>query len=300
MTPHENQSPLVSVITRTKNRAFFLHRCMTSLKRQKFKNFEWIIVNDGGEQDHIESIKEEFSTALPQAPVRIISHAICKGRPAAANTGFRAARGTYILLLDDDDLISDEFLLKTTSYLDKNTHSYGVKTYAKMIIESWDGKKAKKIKTRPYAYNFPSVNLADISVCCQITTCSFLFKKDIFNIIGYFNEDYLSQEDWDFYIRFISKKDIGVIQESLCGFTFRKTSIADARNSNDMHSYYDSVIRNRYLREDLEKGKAGLGFLLAQGWLLRETARVERLRLWLKSGGPLMHFRKRLRDLPKA
>jgi len=37
----------ISIITPAYNRAETLHRCYESLSKQSFKNFEWIIIDDG-------------------------------------------------------------------------------------------------------------------------------------------------------------------------------------------------------------------------------------------------------------
>ena len=43
--------PAVSVLTPTYNRASVLHRVYDSLNRQKIRNFEWVVVDDGSTDD---------------------------------------------------------------------------------------------------------------------------------------------------------------------------------------------------------------------------------------------------------
>ena len=48
--------PLVSVITRTKNRPALLRRALHSVAAQKYANVEWVVVNDGGEPGPVDEI----------------------------------------------------------------------------------------------------------------------------------------------------------------------------------------------------------------------------------------------------
>ena len=46
-----SKTPLVTVFTPTFNRSYCLHRVLESLKSQTFKNFEWLIIDDGSIDD---------------------------------------------------------------------------------------------------------------------------------------------------------------------------------------------------------------------------------------------------------
>ncbi len=50
----------VTVITRTKNRPLLLHRAARSVALQKFRDFEWVVVNDGG---HVERTEADLEPA---------------------------------------------------------------------------------------------------------------------------------------------------------------------------------------------------------------------------------------------
>ena len=47
----------ISIITPTYNRAETLHRCYESLSEQSFRNFEWIIVDDGAVDEISENVR---------------------------------------------------------------------------------------------------------------------------------------------------------------------------------------------------------------------------------------------------
>lgn len=88
--------PLVSVIVPTYNRPRMLERALQSIAKQTFRDYEILVVNDGGED--MSKIVSEFRQAV------YISHARNRGLPAARNTAIEHARGDYIAYLDDDDI----------------------------------------------------------------------------------------------------------------------------------------------------------------------------------------------------
>ena len=98
-----------TVFTPTFNREKLLVNLYDSLKRQTFKNFEWLIVDDGS-TDNTESlvkgwIKEKF------VQIRYIKQKN-QGKFIAINTGVQEALGELFLITDSDDYCEDNALEK--------------------------------------------------------------------------------------------------------------------------------------------------------------------------------------------
>lgn len=91
---------LFTVFTPTYNRAHILPRVYESLKRQTFRDFEWLIVDDGS-TDETRNIVANFQTQA-HFPVRYIwqEHGHKK---KAFNRGVKEARGELFLTWDSDD-----------------------------------------------------------------------------------------------------------------------------------------------------------------------------------------------------
>jgi len=92
--------PFFTVLTPTFNRADLLGRVYASLQAQRFTDFEWLIVDDGSTDD----TRETVSAMMPRSPfpVRYI-HQENGHKKMAFNRGVREARGTMLVVLDDDD-----------------------------------------------------------------------------------------------------------------------------------------------------------------------------------------------------
>lgn len=89
-----------SVFTPTYNRAHTLPRVYEALGAQTFRDFEWLIVDDGS-TDNTESLVSSWARVAP-FPVNYLRKAN-GGKHSAFNAGSVAARGELFLNLDSDD-----------------------------------------------------------------------------------------------------------------------------------------------------------------------------------------------------
>lgn len=91
--------PAVSIVVPTYRRAELLRACLKSIERQTWRNFEAIVV-ENGESDEAESVVN----SLRDKRFRYI-RSVRKGAAAARNLGVSQARGRYIVIHDDDDIM---------------------------------------------------------------------------------------------------------------------------------------------------------------------------------------------------
>ena len=90
-----------SIIIPVYNSSNYITRCLESIQKQTFANFECIIIDDGSTDNSL-SICNEYNKSDPRF---IIIHQENKGVSAARNTGLNAATGDYIVFVDSDDFI---------------------------------------------------------------------------------------------------------------------------------------------------------------------------------------------------
>lgn len=97
---------MVSVIMLTYNRESFVPRTIESILIQTWRDFEFIIV-DNGSTDRSGTIADEY--AAKDSRIRVI-HRERGNIGAGRNTGLNAAQGEYIAFVDDDDWAEPDFL----------------------------------------------------------------------------------------------------------------------------------------------------------------------------------------------
>lgn len=93
-------STFFTVLTPTYNRAGTLHRVYESLSRQTFRDFEWVVVDDGSTDNTHEAVLEWQQRA--DFPIRYVWQNN-QHKKTAFNRGVREARGQMIVGLDSDD-----------------------------------------------------------------------------------------------------------------------------------------------------------------------------------------------------
>ena len=94
------EAPRVSVVISTRNRSSMIEESINSVLAQSMGDLEVIVVNDGSEDDTVDVVKQ-----IDSDRVRLYSVAP-SGIAAARNIGTAKARGAYIAVHDDDDLMT--------------------------------------------------------------------------------------------------------------------------------------------------------------------------------------------------
>lgn len=98
--------PLVSVIVPVYKVEDCLRRCLDSLRRQSLSNIEIILVDDAS-PDRCGEICEEY--ASKDVRFSVIHQSENRGVSAARNTGIKKAVGNYLMFVDSDDYVHEDF-----------------------------------------------------------------------------------------------------------------------------------------------------------------------------------------------
>ena len=101
----ETKKTLISIIVPVYNTEKYIERCLDSIMKQDYPNFEVILVNDGSTDESgiiIQKYKEKYKN------ISYIKQEN-KGVGAARNAGIKVAKGDYISFVDSDDLIMEDY-----------------------------------------------------------------------------------------------------------------------------------------------------------------------------------------------
>lgn len=109
-------NPRVSVIVPIYNVEKYLERCLNSVKKQTFTDFEVIMINDGS-TDKSSEIAQRFAESDSRF---ILINQENKGISEVRNKGVQLAGGEYICFVDSDDFCTEDYIEKLYNAAKKN------------------------------------------------------------------------------------------------------------------------------------------------------------------------------------
>lgn len=211
----------ISVIIPTCLRKDSLRKAINSVLKQTFKEFEIIVVNDSSGEKEIINVLEEFRDSR----IKYFCNSRKKGANGARNTGILKAKGKYIAMLDDDDIFLPSKLEKQYNILENNMDIGVVITQADVINE-----KDEIIRTIDDEFSTEDIFYNLIFNNC-VVHCSVMFRKEIAEEAGYYNEDLNQAQDYDLWCRFIKLTKFFQINEKLVLWRDHPESITGSKKS---------------------------------------------------------------------
>ena len=198
----------ISIIMPVKDGEKYLKEALQGIQKQNMDT-EIIVVNDGS-SDNTEQIAKDFGCV-------VITKEKSEGPVKAKNDALKIAKGDYIMFHDGDDIMNDNVLLKMYEELERDTSIFAVMAKVKDFI-SPDIPEEEKQKT-----------VVKADAYYGLFTGAILIRKEVFDIIGFFNESIKAGEiiDWqgkmDSFGLKIKKLDLISTQRRLHVSNFGKT-----------------------------------------------------------------------------
>lgn len=262
---------ITAIITRTKDRPLLLERAIKSVHNQINHDFIHVIINDAGDPKPVDTLIEKYEDLI-NGRVKVIHNKESHGMEAASNKAIKSIDSEYIAIHDDDDTWHPEFLERTVKHLEE-TGAMGVVVRTDKIVEevSISGRGVKRLKVQPWMPDLKAVSLYRQCIDNQMTPITFLYRRSVFDEIGYYDEDLPVLGDWDFGIRFLQKYDVEFLDPgfSLANYHHRKFKRGSANNNSfgsgtEKHRYWSNKLMNKYLRQELAEGRLGVGYIMSQ------------------------------------
>ncbi len=193
-------NPLVSVIIPTFNRAHFLKEALSSVMAQTYRPLEVIVVDDGS-TDKTPQVVSGYPVKYIKGPRR--------GVAAARNRGIRASRGELIAFLDSDDLWLPEKVASQVRFFKENPGALAVQTE-----EIWL-RKGRRVNPRR-RHRKPSGHFFDRALeLCLVSPSGIMLRREVFEEIGLFDEEFFVCEDYELWLRLLSRYPVFLIEKPL-------------------------------------------------------------------------------------
>lgn len=201
------ENELVSIIAPAYNHSQFIEKCIESVACQKYYNKELIIIDDYSKDDTANKIQSMISAKEVvdsfSGGIKFIKHKRNMGASYSINEGLKIARGTYLTIINTDDLYEPN---RIGTMVEALLSSGSEICFSKVDTIDNNG---DVLRTEEYEYyNFlqnkiemyPLINLTLITDNVAVSTGNMLFTKKLYNKLGEF-KDYKYIHDWDFILR---------------------------------------------------------------------------------------------------
>ena len=207
------KAPLFSIVTCTKNSTKYLKECLDSVGKQKFRDFEHIIV-DGGSQDGTLKIVKKYRAS--SAHIVKIVNANPKGISHAMNVGIKHSSGKYINHLHSDDLMANSNSLKVVSdCINMNPNINLIVGDCKIFNEASNSKSYIFPKTRLNRFILKHFTYSNLLISNIFPHPSVFINRDLFYKHGMFNEKLYTAMDYEMWLRLASSTRPFIIEKQL-------------------------------------------------------------------------------------
>ena len=202
MSKNENKYK-ISVVIPTLNRINTLQRALDSVINQTYKPAEIIVVDNGSSDGTLKFLREQYSkiTILTENKIGVSS---------ARNKGIKKSINQWIALLDSDDAWHPRKLEIQTSMLDSALKEYSLIHTDEIWFRNNKHINQMKKHKKQGGYIFERC----LSLCC-ISPSSVLFKKNILDKVGLFDESLPVCEDYDMWLKICSSEEVLFAQDKL-------------------------------------------------------------------------------------
>jgi len=184
--------PTVSVIIPTYNRKEELRELLLALTLQTRQDFEVILYNDAG--DDVSAVVRE----CPGLSITLINATTNSGHVRARNVALGSAQGLYVMPIDDDDLILPTHIESLVKVMDEADLAY---TDAEVVVWRKTGYGRVPLGRHPFAFEFNRNLLREWNT---IIPSGILYRRELHEVLGLFDEEVADYWDWDFILRVTS------------------------------------------------------------------------------------------------
>tara|TARA_R100001369_G_scaffold24135_1_gene44439 strand:+ start:1086 stop:2078 length:993 start_codon:yes stop_codon:yes gene_type:complete len=238
----------ISIIIPVYNSENTIERCIKSVQKQSYQNFETIIINDGSKDDSLNAIqkliKNEEQFSVINQPNQGVS--------TARNKGLERATGKFITFLDSDDEMAEEYLAELIAdYLSKADTDL----VCQGIIKIFSNKRivVAQEKSRCFKANDYRGLFKDAKISLKGNPVSKLFKSEIISQYNLrFKTDITYNEDKIFVLEYIYNCKGQILFSSISNYKYyiNSGSLSHSILRPDdywrPYQYFKNLLKNKF------------------------------------------------------
>ena len=233
--------PKVSVLMSVYKGAKYLREAIDSILNQTFKNFEFLIIDDGSTDNSADIIR-----SYTDPRIRLIQNEENIGLSRSLNKGLKLAKGQYIARMDADDISLPNRLERQTKFLQSHPEHVAVGCW--ILWVDWDGDPIRQEYQVPSHEEIERIFLRGRGGLPHAAT---IFRTEFALSIGGYRSEYEYAEDVDFFLRLGEHGRLANLQEVLYKVRGHLNSVCVSKHSLQRKSA-EAAVRDAYSRRKME------------------------------------------------
>jgi len=253
------------------NNEKYLREAVDSVLNQTFKDFKFLIIDDGSADRSLEILKSYIDTRI-----KIVENKENIGIPKSMNKGLRLCQSKYFVNMNADDISLPERLKKQVAFMEDNPEVGVCGTWWQIF-----GEIKKAIHTPPTQHDYIFARMLFENTIYNSTV---IIRKDLISSIGQFrDENFLFAEDYEYYVRLgLMGVKLANIGEVLLKYRIHKTQTGNLHNTT-MKNESDKI-------NLIQLNKLGLKtidkefevYKLFNSWSPHDKERIKQASLWIE------------------
>lgn len=196
--------PKVSVVMPVYNGEKYLRDAIDSILNQTYKDYEFIIINDGSTDK-----TEDIILSYHDSRIVYLKNEVNSKIVVTLNKGLDYASGEYIVRMDADDISMPERIEKQVQYMDKHSDIAVLGTAIKIFGDN-TSEQVRTFSTKPHVLK------VDLLFASCIAHPTVIMRKKILDQLGLrYDENFVGIEDYHLWWNIADKGNITTLLEPL-------------------------------------------------------------------------------------
>ena len=182
--------PLASVIMPVYNAERFIQAAVDSILGQAFDDFEFIVVDDGSQDQSVALIEQYHDKRL-----RLLKNNTNAGIVHSLNSGIEVSSGQYIFRMDADDIAASDRFAKQIDFMERHRDVAVLGSNTTLIDE-----RGETIGKEEYPQTYEEIRQS-MYVHNPFAHSSVVIRRSVLTECGLYDRTFLHNEDYDLWLR---------------------------------------------------------------------------------------------------
>jgi len=241
----EGRSPRVSVAMAVYNGERYLREAIESILGQTFGDFEFLIIDDGS-TDRTSDIIRSYEDSR----ICLVQNERNQGVTPSLNRGLRLARGEFIARQDADDISEPERFERQIAFMDANPD-------VALLATQFTGIDSEGTRWKGWPIPIPhdEIRWRLLFGTPLIHTSVMLRREPVLRYVGFYNEELVKAQDFEYWHRITGKLRARSLNEPLVRYRIHRERVSDNKAIKDTMPGVRAAIHARMLNWSITGGE---------------------------------------------